>query len=182
MYKSLYLALSLMLCAVFSFSAQEVAGVVEGTAKKIDAATGTIIVQAVDGTDHSFHFVDRTVVYGTRETATKSRDTLHGLKEGSEVVVYYTSKGTVRIADEIDHIGKDGLMIRKGTIKEIDHGTKTLTMKSANGAEETYRLSERAARDADRDIGKASEKSGKATVYYMEEGGHKVAHFFKKVL
>jgi hypothetical protein len=34
MYKSLYLALSLMLCAVFSFSAQDVTGAVEGTVKK----------------------------------------------------------------------------------------------------------------------------------------------------
>jgi hypothetical protein len=139
-------------------------------------------VKAVDGTDHSFHFVDRTVAYGTREAATGSRETLHGLKEGSEMVVYYTSKGAASTADGIDHIGKDGLKIGEGSIKEIDRGTKTLTMKSANGAEETYRLSEPAARDAGRDVGKGSEKSGNATVYCMEEADRKVAHFFNKVL
>jgi hypothetical protein len=31
-----------------------------------------------------------------------------------------------------------------------------------------------------KDIGEGAENSGKVTVYYTEEGGHKVAHFLKK--
>jgi len=48
------------------------------------------------------------------------------------------------------------------------------------GAEETFRLTGRAARDVGKGIGEGAEKSAKVTVYYTEEAGHKVAHFFKK--
>jgi hypothetical protein len=48
-------------------------------------------------------------------------------------------------------------------------------------AEETYRLADRAVKDTGKDIGEGAEKSAKVTVYYTEEGGHKVAHFFKKI-
>ena len=58
----------------------------------------------------------------------------------------------------------------------LNGGAKTVAVKTANGTEETFRLAGRAGKD----IGEGAEKSGKVTVYYTEEAGHKVAHFFKK--
>jgi hypothetical protein len=68
------------------------------------------------------------------------------------------------------------------TVTHIDRGTKTLTVKTGSGAEETYRLTESAAKDAGKGIDEGTEKSAQVTVYYTGEAGHKVAHFFKKAI
>jgi len=95
-------------------------------------------------------------------------------------VVHYTAKGSRETAEEVDHIGEGGLKMTEGVVSHIDRGAKTIAVKTADGTEETYRLGSHAVKDAGKDIGEGAEKSGKATVYYTEEGGHKVAHFFKK--
>jgi hypothetical protein len=48
-------------------------------------------------------------------------------------------------------------------------------VKTGDGAEETYHLTA----DAAKESGKGLDKAGKVTVYYTEEGGKKIAHFFK---
>jgi len=161
--------------------AQDVVSAVSGTVKKVDAGTKTVVVKTADGTEHAFHFVERTSVQGADASAAGAKDTFHGVKEGSEVVVHYTKKGTEETAEEIDHVGKDGLKVTEGTVSKIDRGGKTLVVKTADGAEETYHLTEHAAKDAGKDIAKGSEKSAKVTVYYTEVGGRKVAHFFKSL-
>ena len=40
-------------------------------------------------------------------------------------------------------------------------------------------MTDHAAVDAGKDVGKATEKSAKVTVYYTEESGKKIAHFFE---
>jgi len=52
-------------------------------------------------------------------------------------------------------------------------------VKTAGGAEETYRLTDKAAKNAGKDVAEGAEKSAKVTVYYTEEAGKKIAHFFK---
>lgn len=89
--------------------------------------------------------------------------TIRGLKEGSEVAVHYTTKGTEKTADEIDDIGKNGLQEAQGTVKNIDRGARTITLETADGAEETYHLADRAARDTGKEIGEGAETSGKVT-------------------
>jgi hypothetical protein len=75
----------------------------------VDSGTKTVVVKTADGAEHTFHFLGRTIVHGTEATAKGSKDAFHGLKEGSEVAVHYTAKGGRETADEVDHIGKDGL-------------------------------------------------------------------------
>jgi hypothetical protein len=182
MYKLMYCVVSLMLWAVPSFSAQDLAGAIEGTVKKIDIASKTMVVKTAEGTDHTFHFADRTAVHGSEAAAKGTRAAFHGLREGGEVVVHYTRRGTEQTADEIDYVGKGGLKVGEGIVRNIDRAARTLTVQSASGGEETFQLSERAAQDAGKDIGKGSGKSEKLVVYYTGEAGHKVAHFFKKAL
>jgi hypothetical protein len=64
-------------------------------------------------------------------------------------------------------------------VSKLDRGGKTIAVKTADGAEVTYKVSEHAVVDAGKDTGKAVEKASKVTVYYTEEGGKKIAHFFK---
>jgi hypothetical protein len=164
-----------------AFAAKEKVSAFKGTVTKIDNAARTAAVKAADGTEHVVHFVSRTAVHGVDKSAAYAQDAFHGLREGSSVIVHYTVKGTEETAEEVDRIGKDGLRSAEGTVSSIDRGGKAMTIRTASGAEETYKMADHAAEDAGKEIGSAVEKSGKVTVYYTEESGHKVAHFFEKL-
>jgi hypothetical protein len=155
---------------------------VRGKVERIDSTAKTMVVKAADGTEHTFHFVARTAVHGGEKAGAVTEESFHGLKEGSEVIVHYTAKGTEETAEEVDHIGEGGLKATEGTVTHLDRAAKTVTVKTADGTEEAFRLTDHAAEDAGRDIAEGAEKSAKVTVYYTEHAGHKVAHFFTKVL
>jgi hypothetical protein len=155
---------------------------VQGTVQKIDATAKTVVVKTADGTEHTFHLVSRTGVHGAEEASTGAKESLHGLKEGSDVVVHYTAKGSKETAEEIDEVGKGGLKTAEGTVTHLDRGAKTVAIKTSGGTDQIFRLSGHAAEDAGKDIKEGTEKSANVTVYYSEKGGQKVAHFFKKVL
>ena len=159
------------LLATLCFAA-DVVSAVHGTVSKIDSAGKTIFVKTADGTEHAFRFTTKTTVHGTEAVAT---DAFHGLKEGTEVVAHHTAKGTEKTAVEVDKVGKEGLKSMDGAVEEIDRGGKKVVVKSADGTKETFAVAGHAAAET----GKGVEKSAKVTVYYSEEGGKKVAHFFE---
>ncbi len=168
-------ALVTTLLAFTAVAADDVASAVVGTVKTIDKATKTCVVKTGEGTEHTFHFIGHTVAHGAEATAKGSKDAFSTMKEGDEVVVHYTVKGTEKTAQEVDHVGKDGLKVGEVTVKSVDRGAKTVAVKTAEGADETYHL----AASAVKETGKGAAKVGKATVYYSEEGGKKVVHFLK---
>jgi hypothetical protein len=172
------LILTLLLTSA-AYAAQDVVSAVHGTIKKIDSATKTIVIKTADGTEHSVHFIDKTAVHGA-DASMDAKDSWHGLKEGTEVVAHYTTKGPEDTAMEIDKVGKDGLKTTDGTIKDIDRGGKKLVVKSSDGVESTFWMTDHAAKDGGKDIGEGMEKGAKVTVYYTEDAGKKVAHFFEK--
>jgi hypothetical protein len=88
--------------------------------------------------------------------------------------------GTEKTAEEVDKIGKDGMKTVEGTITSLDRGSKKLAVKAEDGTEHTFKLADHAAVDAAKDADKTAEKSAKVTVYYTEEGGKKIAHFFEE--
>src|SRR5487761_693409 len=124
---------------------------VEGLVTKIDRAAKTVMVKAADGTEHTMHLVGRTVVHGGKETYKGAEGAARGLREGSQVVVHYTKQGTEETAEEIDHIGKDGLTMSEGTITKFDRGARTMTIKTADGTEQAYQLTEHATEEAGKD-------------------------------
>lgn len=172
-YRVYGLGLALFACA--AFAADDVASAVVATVKTVDKGTKTVVVKTADGTEQTFHFVGKTVAHGAEATGRGAKDAFEGMKEGDEVVVHYTVKGTVKTAKEIDHIGKDGMKASVVVVKSVDRGAKTVTVKTAEGAEETYHLTV----DAGKETGKGLDKAGKVTVYYTEDAGKKVVHFFK---
>src|SRR5208337_2436252 len=95
---------------------------VKGKVEKIDHTAKTIVVKAEDGTEHTFHFVGRTAVHGTEMAGAGAKESFHGLKEGSDVVVHYTVKGSEETAEEIDHVGEGGLKTVEGTVTHLDRG------------------------------------------------------------
>ncbi len=63
MTKCRYLGPMLLLACSTAFAVTAV----EGTVQKIDTAAKTIVVKAADGTEHTFHFLGRTVVHGAEK-------------------------------------------------------------------------------------------------------------------
>jgi len=170
---------ALLLLAVHA--ADDVVSAIHGTITKLDSSTKTMVVKAKDGTEHTVHFVDKTAVWGADKTAAGAQDAFKGLSEGSEVVVHYSAKGGEETATEVDKVGKDGLKYIDGTVTKVGKDGKTVVVKSADGTEHTFDVAGRDTADAAKSIGKSADKAGKTTIYYTEEGGKKVAHFFEKI-
>ncbi len=179
------MSLVFLLLSTLGWAAQDVVTAVHGTITKLDSGTKTMTVKTADGTEHTIKFADKTTVHGAKaivhETTMGTEDTFHGLKEGTDVVAHYTAKGTDKTAVEVDDVGKDGLKSVYGTVTHIDRAGKTIAVKTADGTEETFKLSGHAASDAGKDIGKGTEKTAHVTVYYSEQAGKKTAHFFEKI-
>ena len=166
----------LVLWSSLAFAAEDVVSAVRGTIQKIDASTRSVVVRAADGTEHTVHVGAGAAVHGTKIAA---QGTFRGLKEGTDVVVHYTRKGTRETALEVDTVGKGGLKTLEGTISELDRATKKLVVRTADGTKETFALTRHATADAGKDIASQTEKATKVTVYYTEQAGHKTAHFFE---
>jgi hypothetical protein len=179
MIKTLALVSAFALTTSLSLAAQDVVHAVDGTVKKIDSGTKTLVVETKDGTEHTFHYAGDVTVHGAKDTERGAVDAAHGVAEGSKVAVHYTSVGGKDTAHEIDKIGDDGLKTTDGTVSHIDRGAKTIAVKTADGTEETFRLTDRAAKDTGKDVAEGADKSAKVTVYYTEKAGTKTAHFIK---
>jgi hypothetical protein len=165
------LAICLIAVAVICL-AQDVVSIVHGTIKKVDSATKTIVVKTADGTEHTIKVSGQTTYKGTKEG-------LNGLKEGTEVVARTTGKGAEETGVEIGKISKDSVKVTKGTIVKVDKGTRTVVVKTADGTEKTFDFTETAGKDMGEAVGAGTEKGAKVTVYYTEETGKKIAHFFE---
>jgi len=170
------------LISVLAYATGEAVSAVEGSVKHIDAAGKTITVKTADGAEHTFRMLGKTAVHGGEAASDMTKESWHGLREGSDVVVHYTKRGSEDTADEIDHIGEGGLKETKGTVSKLDRDGKKIVVKGDDGVEHTYDLTDNAARDGRKDIAEGSEKSAKVTVYYAEKGERRVAHFFKAAL
>ncbi|QHS53136.1 hypothetical protein [Edaphobacter sp. 12200R-103] len=156
------------------FAAQDVVGAVEGSVKKIDATTKVVTIDTADGARHSYSLADDLVVH----TGNGAADGLRGIRVGGNVAVHYTVEGGRETVHEVDRLGDDGLRAAKGTVSHMDLAAKKISIKAADDSVQTFDLTDRAAEDAARSIG----KSGKQTVYYSEEGGKKTIHFISAVI
>jgi len=168
------LACVLTIAAGALLNAQGVSSVVTGTIKKIDAGARTIAVATANGTEEVVEFSDKTIVHGT---STGAKDAFKGLKEGAEIAAHYTVSGSKKVASEVDNLGKGGLRVVEGTVTKVDAGAKTVAVKTADGSVQVFDVTASAAAD----LGKGAAKAGKISVHYTEEGGKKVAHFFKQL-
>ena len=133
---------------------------------KFYSGMNTLLVKTSDGIEHVIHVTKGTQVHGGAAS-------LDSLRPGTTVVVHYTVKGIQTSADEIDRVGSDGLKTNEGTVTSIDRVKKRITIKFANGTSETLRLTKHAALDSE------GHTHSRVIVYYSDESGRKVAHYFK---
>ena len=149
----------------------------EGTMKTFYKGLNAIIVTTMDGVEHTYHYAERLIVHGGKSPGP---DALEGLQEGRMVVIHYTVEGSSQTAREIDILGDEGLKVTEGRIAKIDRGRKEITIRFGNGQTETLRLTDRAAAEAGKDLEKAGGEAARVIVYYEDENGRKVAHYFRK--
>jgi hypothetical protein len=145
----------------------------EGAVDQTYAEGSAILVKTADGLKHLFHFTSRTVVHD----ATGADEAFNGLTKGTRVVVHYAVDGTEKTAVEVDRIGDDGLRELHGVVIRVDRDARRLSVRLADGSEETLELSDRAAQDTGKDVTGAVN----VIVYYTDRDGHKVAHYFREV-
>ena len=143
-----------------------------GTVTNVDQNNKTVVVKAANGTEHAIKVTGETTYKGAKEG-------FDGLKKGTEVVARTTAKGAEETGAAIGKIGKDGVKVTKGTVDKVDHDTKTVVVKTADGTEKTFEYTENAGKDMGQAVGESAEKGAKLTVYYTEEGAKKIAHFFR---
>jgi hypothetical protein len=144
----------------------------QGNVDKVYDGAGKVVVKTADGIEHLLHINKGTAVHG-------GDSELRGLHEGTPVVVHYTMEGTEASAQEIDDISASGLKTTEGVVTKVDRKSKTISLRLADGSTQTLRLSERAATDDGKDVA-ADGVETTVIIYYGEENGQKVAHYFKR--
>jgi hypothetical protein len=151
----------------------------EGTTNTGYGALNVVIVKTRDGVEHMIHYTKDLVLHGGKGPGV---DAFVGLEEGTTVVVHYTVTNAEETALEVDRVGDKGLQTTEGVVAGIDRRRKRITIKYANGQEEVMQLTPTAAAEALREGDEISNSRGatKVVVYYTDEGGRKVAHYFKK--
>ena len=150
----------------------------EGTVDQTSRAANTVIVKTVDGVRHLFHLTDKTAVHGAESVEVEG---VRGLKAGSAVVVHYSGDAGTETALEVDRLGDAGLKTMEGIVTHVDRAGRKMTIKLADGSTETLRLTEHAATDAGKDVERAASSTTRVVVYYTDDAGQRVAHFFKRI-
>ncbi|HLH38105.1 MAG TPA: hypothetical protein VKX39_03075 [Bryobacteraceae bacterium] len=166
------------LLSVSLWAAEEVHAV-SGTVQAIDRAAKTVAVRTADGAEYIFHVASKAAVHGAGAIGRGSASAFDALKTGDEVVVHYTVRGAEKTGEEFDRIGREGLHVVEGTGQHIDRAAKTISIKTADGTIQTFHFTDRLAKETGEDTARGTEKAAKVTVYYTEDAGRKIAHFFR---
>jgi hypothetical protein len=144
----------------------------QGNVDQVYDGASKVIVKTADGIEHLLHITKGTSVHG-------GDSELRGLHPGTPVVVHYTIEGAEFSAQEIDDISASGLKTTEGVVTKVDRKNQTIALRLADGSTQTLRLSERAATDDAKDVA-ADGVETTVIVYYGEENGQKVAHYFRR--
>jgi hypothetical protein len=96
-------------------------------------------------------------------------------------VVHYAADAGELTALEVDRLDDNGLKTMEGVVTRVDRAERKITIRLADGSIQTLRLSDRAATDAGKDVDRAAADTTKVVVYYSDEAGERVAHYFKRV-
>ena len=108
-----------------------------GTIENIDTAANTITVKLSDGTDKTLQLGKRLMVNGREETRSRAESALTARERA---VIYYTDKGTDETAVDVESLSHAMRRTITGTLIRADKDGKTVTLRTANGKEETFRV------------------------------------------
>lgn len=72
-------------------------------------------------------------------------------------------------------VGEDAFHLVSGFVKHVDHGAKTMVVKTADGTEHTIKWTGDTAWEGTKESGKGIAEGSKVSVKYTEKGGEKTA-------
>jgi hypothetical protein len=150
----------------------------EDTIQETSEGGHRILVKARDGVARLFRLNRRSTVDGGDAA---SDEALRAFKKGTPVMVHNTTEGEDLTAEEIDRLGDRGLQQMEGVITAVNRPDRMISIKLADGTRQTLRLSDRAAADAGKDVDHAGESTARVIVYFKNEAGQRVVHYFKRV-
>jgi hypothetical protein len=150
----------------------------EGTVDQEYKAANTVIVKTLDGVRHLFHLTGKTVVHGSESAGA---DALRGLEAGSAVVVHYATDAGEQTALEVDRLDDRGLKTIEGVVTRVDRAGRKISIRLADGSRQTLRLTDRAATNVGKEVDRAAAGTVSVVVYYADEAGQRVAHYFKRI-
>lgn len=148
----------------------------EGTMKQFYRAANIVVITTIDGMEHVYQFTKDLIVHGGKKPGV---DALEGLRAGTTVVIHHTTAGSQASIEEIDVLGDEGLKSTEGMVTKIDRRNNEITIRYNNGKTETLQMTSRAAAETEAGIDESAEEA-RVVVYYTDEAGRKVAHYFKK--
>jgi len=149
----------------------------EGTVKQFYRGLNVVVVKTIDGVEHIYDFTKDLIVHGGKKPGV---DGLEGLREGTTVVIHSSTTSGKAFAEEIDVLADDGLHITEGIVTKIDRRRQEITIRFANGETETLQTTSRALAESRGITDRSGGASPRVVVYYADEAGRKVAHYFRR--
>jgi hypothetical protein len=157
----------------------------------IQGVTGTIAtetsIQETSEAGHGIFSKAARLLHLKRRNAVESGnaagdETLSALKKGSAVVVHYTTEGENLTAQEIERLADAGLKQMEAVVTAVNRSDLTIAIRLADGTQQTLRLSDRAAADVGTGVDRAgAAQTARVIVYFKDERGRRVAHYFTRV-
>ena len=144
---------------------------VEGTIEAV--SPNALSMRTTDGTTQLFRLLEKIFVHGV-----DPNDELIGLRPGTLVVIHYSGSGASATVQEVDRIDGNGLTITEGVVTSINRDRGEIKVRFDNKTTETFKLTNRAAKNVARDLNKADHP--RVIVYYTNNRGVKEVHYFKK--
>ncbi len=159
---------------------------IAGEITKIDHAAKTMIIHTADGVDETFRLTDQTAIRGLTGVERAADSAAKASLEGAAVVLHYTENGADKTALSLEHLGKRSLKVAKGTVERVDQAGKSIVVKTAAGAEETFAVTKDLVVDTGRGVkrgaaltGESFKKGADIAVHYSEDAGGRVVHLLK---
>jgi hypothetical protein len=144
---------------------------IEGTTNAVYRAANAVIIATFD----AVKFVGG--LFGGKGSGI---DPFDGLREGSTVIVQYSSA-----TDEPSDVGAtlvaDEGPTAEGIVTRIDRGRQDITVRFEKGRTETFQLAARQAAQAMAKRDQSATPPAVVTIYYSNPSGQKIAHFFTQV-
>jgi hypothetical protein len=156
----------------------------DDTMKMFYRAVNVGLVAARDGVDHAYRFTASLIGHPGSNPRQPIVTALEGLREGTVVTVQYGVQVRGEPEETVDPVSDEDLMATEGRVVHIDRRRQQITVKYEDGTIDVMQLTERAAAATwpEKEQAIAAQAAGaQATVYYNDEHGQRVVHFFRWV-
>jgi hypothetical protein len=139
---------------------------------KFYQGAGVVLGAAASAMVRVYEFTRDLVVPGSGS----GPDAFKGLREGSIVVVHY-NEGSGPSAGKVDPAASVGRQSIEGTVRDVNHRRREVTVRFDSKTTETFELTERPATPGESQVPASADD---VVIDYSNETGQRVAHQFRR--